>query len=121
MTDLDELAVQVGREEAAKYADETSAILGARAMLAKLREMGLVVEWRPIDDYAPVDMDLVLLGYLDKRGKFAARSARYNPNIWEGSKFTKDKMPAFVCTMDGNLVDQRATHYAKLPKGPGHD
>ena len=46
MTDLDALAVQVGREGVAYHdgVSDAAAILGARAMLAKLREMGLVVE-----------------------------------------------------------------------------
>lgn len=48
MTDLDELAVQVGREAQGfvtmplGYADSLK-VIGARAMLAKLRELGLVV------------------------------------------------------------------------------
>ena len=44
-TDLDALAVQVGREAVAYHdgVHDACAILGARAMLAKLRELGLVV------------------------------------------------------------------------------
>ena len=46
MTDLDELAVRVGREAVASHdwVSDAVCILGARAMLAKLREMGLVVD-----------------------------------------------------------------------------
>ena len=99
MTDLDELAVQVGREEAAKYADETSAILGARAMLAKLREMGLVVDTLSqgaLDAINERRRQVEVEGYTPEhddahdRGELAGAAAAYaayrsQVGIWQGS------------------------------------
>lgn len=67
--------------------------------------------WRPIDS-APKDGTTIILGYQDKRGWFAARSALWmlvhpkNPeNEWAW---------AWVCPSMGSLVDQRATHWSPL-------
>lgn len=75
------------------------------ALTAALRDAG----WRDISALFPTEGLQVLLGYLDKSGKFAARSARYRADIWDGAR--KRICPGWVCTMDGHLIDDRATHF----------
>lgn len=67
--------------------------------------------WLPIET-APKDGTPVLLGYSDTRGKFAARSAKWAENTIFPAR--GKLYPAWVCTMDPHLVDQRATHWMSL-------
>ena len=106
MTDLDELAVQVGRQIEVDYEDwPIATILGARAMLAKLREMGLVVEWRPLRE--PIGDETVLCAN-DEAPDFI-EATFWNGDMW--------------CCSDRECGRPflAFTHFAKLPKGPGHD
>ena len=109
MINLDELAVQVGREAAAGndhcYYDYIYAF-GARAMLAKLRELGLVVEWRPLHE--PPKSDETVLCANDEAADFI-EVTYWNVDGW--SCHDRRYARPFVAF----------THFAKLPKGPGHD
>lgn len=83
-------------------------------MTSSLSEL-IADQWQPIET-ARRDGTHILLGYLDKSGKFAARSGYYRPDIHAGR--TKQPCPAWVCTMDTVLLDQRATHWMPLPSPP---
>lgn len=73
------------------------------------------MKWEPIET-APKDGTSVLLGYLDKSGRFAVKSARFELI----TAFPRKEGPwsAWVCTMDPCLVCQRATHWMPLPAPP---
>lgn len=66
-----------------------------------------MIDWQSMDT-APRDGTVVLLGYLDKSGKFAVRSGYWKQMFYNSDTF------AWVCSMDPVLIDQRATHWAPL-------
>ena len=114
MTDLDALIEQVAAS-AFNYdhGPEMNALYGARAMLAKLRELGLVVEWRPIEE-ASREVD----------GHFACPCAIGSTKLGSGSHVGPIVLQAtgeWEFTELDYDVFPSATHFAKLPKGPGHD
>jgi len=84
------------------------------AALAAAEERGRA-QWQPIET-APKDGTPILLGYLDKRGWFAARSALWflvHPKHKE-----KDWAYAWVCPSMQTLIDNRATHWMPILAPP---
>ena len=73
--------------------------------------------WKNIES-APLDGSVILLGYLDKRGKFAVRSGYWMDDLYPNSRYPKEKIGGWVCSMDPHLLDQRATHWCKLENIP---
>jgi len=98
MTDLDALAEHVA-EEAVDYdaGPAANASYGARAMLAKLREMGLVVEG-------------------EIRDSFVNELGNHIEIIIRGPSSESTNIPT---QMEAERLS--AALAAKLPRGPGHD
>lgn len=70
-----------------------------------------MIDWKDIST-APKDGNVILLGYRDKRGKFAVRSGYWH--LVHANSADKPWAWAWVCSIDPVLLDQRPTHWAEL-------
>lgn len=75
-----------------------------------------MTKWNTDMSAAPKDGTLVLLGYLDKRGWFAVRSAKWM--LVHPKHADKEWAYAWVCPSMESLVDPRATHWMIHPEPP---